>query len=97
MQKRALRIITCSKYNAHTMPILKDLNLLKIEDIFKLHQLKFYYKLVNKQLPAYFDSITCVRNNERYHYPQGQPVTYLFPGSSMNSRKNAFDTILFKP
>ena len=65
MQKRALRIITCSKYNVHTMPILKDLNLLKIEDIFKLHQLKLYYKLVNKQLPAYFDSITWVRNNER--------------------------------
>ena len=35
LQKRAVRIITCSKYNAHTEPLLKALNLLKIEDIMK--------------------------------------------------------------
>ena len=61
MQKRALRIITCSKYNAHTMPILKDLNLLKIEDIFKLHQLKLYYKLVNKQLVYILNIEYCIQ------------------------------------
>ena len=35
LQKRAVRIITCSKYNAHTEPLLKMLNLLKIEEIMK--------------------------------------------------------------
>ena len=33
LQKRAVRIITCGKYNAHTEPLLKTLNLFKIEDI----------------------------------------------------------------
>ena len=32
LQKRAVRIIRCSKYNAHTEPLLKTLNLLKIEN-----------------------------------------------------------------
>ena len=35
LQKRAVRIIACSKYNAHTEPLLKTLNLFKIEDIMK--------------------------------------------------------------
>ena len=34
LQKRAVRMIPCSKYNAHTEPSFKSLNLLK--DIFKL-------------------------------------------------------------
>ena len=54
LQKRAVRIISCSKFNAHSEPLLKQLNLLKVEDILKLQQLKFYHKLINKQLPGYF-------------------------------------------
>ena len=34
LQKRALRIMTSSKYNAHTQPIFKDLKLLKLDGIF---------------------------------------------------------------
>ena len=34
LQKKAMRYITCSKYNAHTTPIFRDLKLLKLEDIF---------------------------------------------------------------
>ena len=38
----------------HSEPLLKQLNLLKVEDILKLQQLKFYHKLINRQLPGYF-------------------------------------------
>ena len=55
LQKRAIRVITCSKYNAHSEPLFKNLHLLKIEDIFKVQQLKFYYRLVNDLLPTYFN------------------------------------------
>ena len=34
LQKRAVRVITNSKYNAHTEPLFKQLNLLKVKDIF---------------------------------------------------------------
>ena len=54
LQKRAVRFITQSKYLAHTDPIFIKLNLLKIRDIFKLNQLKFYYKYLIKSLPDYF-------------------------------------------
>ena len=39
--QKAIRAITRSKYNAHTEPIFKELNLLKIEDIYKIQHLKF--------------------------------------------------------
>ena len=37
LQKRAIRVITNSKYNAHVEPLLKRLNLLRLTDIFKMN------------------------------------------------------------
>ena len=34
LQKRDVRVISCSKYNAHTDPLFKQLNWLKVKDIF---------------------------------------------------------------
>ena len=57
LQKRAMRIITCSKYNAHTDPIFKKLNLLKLSDLYNVSVLKFYHKFKNDKLPHYFKGI----------------------------------------
>ena len=40
LQKKAIRIISISTYNAHTEPLLKNLILLKIQDILILQTLK---------------------------------------------------------
>ena len=39
--KRAVRIMTNSKYNAHTDPLFKSLKLLNIKDIFDVQWIKF--------------------------------------------------------
>ena len=54
IQKKAIRIITNSKYLQHTTPIFKQLNLLKLEDMFKMNMLKWYFRHQNGQLPSYF-------------------------------------------
>ena len=54
IQKRLLRTITLSKYNAHTQPLCKQLKTLLIEDIFSLYCMKFYYLHENNKLPQYF-------------------------------------------
>ena len=46
-KKKLLRVISLNEYNARTDPIFKNLNILKLNDIFILNQLKFYHKLVN--------------------------------------------------
>ena len=58
LQKRAIRNVTKSDYRAHTEPLCKERNLLKIHDIYYLAVLKFYSKLVNNNLPRYFSSFT---------------------------------------
>ena len=54
LQKRALRIMTNSRYNVHTEPLFKQSHLLKVKDIFDVQCMKFWYKFVNKKLPNYF-------------------------------------------
>ena len=54
LQKRTVRIITNSKYNAHTEPLFKDLHLLKITDIFDVQCMN---KFSNNTLPNYFRSM----------------------------------------
>ena len=56
LQKRAIRIITDSKYNSHTEPLLKSLNILKINDIFTIQCLKFFHNYINDRVPVFFRS-----------------------------------------
>ena len=57
LQKRAVRVITLSKYNAHSQPIFKSLGILNTNDMFKLNAAKFIYKYYNGKLPIYFSHI----------------------------------------
>ena len=57
LQKRIVRIVSTSKYNAHTEPIFKTLKLLKVKDILRLQELKFYYKYENNKLPYYLANL----------------------------------------
>ena len=52
LQKKAIRIISISTYNAHTEPLLKNLRILKIQDILILQTLKMYHKHWNNKLPT---------------------------------------------
>ena len=56
LQKKAVRIITNSEYLAHSEPLFKTLELLKIQDLYNLKILKFYYNLSYHRLPSYFNS-----------------------------------------
>ena len=68
LQKKAIRTISKSKYNAHTEPIFKKLQFLKLNDIFKLQQLKLYYKLIKGDLPKYFQNFSYIHNFEIHHH-----------------------------
>ena len=66
LQKKALRIISISKYNAHTAPLFKKYRILKLPHILQLQELKFYHKYIKKQLPAYLQSIP-LKQNKCFH------------------------------
>ncbi len=50
-QKKIIRLITNSNYNAHTAPIFNKLKCLKLIDLYKLNSAKFMYKAKNRMLP----------------------------------------------
>ena len=60
IQKRFMRIITLSKYNAHTGPIFKSLDLLNMKGLFDLSCLKYVYKFKKLSLPNYFRTFKCI-------------------------------------
>ena len=68
LQKKAIRIINLGQYNAHTEPLFKKNRILKLMDIYKLQQQKFYYKFVNHKLPSYFQSFSLERGSRLNHY-----------------------------
>ena len=65
LQKKALRVVNFKSPVAHTEPILKGLNQLKLPDMnmCTCQLLKLYYKLYRNKLPAYFVSQHNLRNN----------------------------------
>lgn len=64
LQKRAMRIIHKRHFLFHADPLFKESKSLKVEDIYKVTLLKFYYKFIHKQLPKYFLSIQIKTNSE---------------------------------
>ena len=59
LQKRTVRIITNSKYNAHTKPLFKDLHLLKITDIFDVQCMRFWYNSQIIHFQTIFFDLCC--------------------------------------
>ena len=74
LQKRAMRSITCSRYNAHVVPILKELKLLRFEDIHKIALLKFQFRYQNNTLPEYFKNIFTLETPDHDHDTRGRNI-----------------------
>ena len=54
IQRKALRILTRSKYNVHTDPLFKKHNILKLSDLIQLNQTLFVRQYKNGKLPESF-------------------------------------------
>jgi hypothetical protein len=63
LQKRAIRTVNNSSFNAHTEPLLKSNNQLTIHDLYKLRQLNFYYRMKNHTLPPYYNNFKLTTNH----------------------------------
>ena len=86
LQKRAMRIMTLSKYNAHTEPLFKELKLLKVKDIFDVQCMKFWHKFTNGLLPKFFRCM--FRYNHEIHdiETRSHDSLHLFPTRTSGAR-----------
>ena len=56
-QKQSIRIITGSKYNAHTEPLFKKLNILPFPDLIKFFKIQFMQQFAGGFLPISFNNL----------------------------------------
>ena len=63
--KKAIRFISNAKYNSHTTPVFKNLQLLQAVDIFKPACFKFFYKCENRIIPDYFKNMSLTHEHTK--------------------------------
>jgi len=86
-QKKIIRIITKSTYNAHTNPLFKDLKLLKFLDIIDLETSKFIYLASKGRLPSSLNNMFTL-NCEVHEYEtrnKNNPRTILHKSTIFNN------------
>ena len=69
IQKRAIRAISSAGYNAHTEPLFKFFNVLKVEDVYNYRLLVLYYNLKHKNVPYHIVSFLPKTSIARERYP----------------------------
>ena len=57
LQKRAIRLIDQARYNSHSEPIFKRLNILKVYDQYELDVVLFMNTFQNRKLPTSFHNM----------------------------------------
>ena len=68
LQKKAIRTVMISPYNAYTEPFFKNLKLLKIQEILTLQTLKIYNTFRNNKLPYYIQNWPLFQNSNIHNY-----------------------------
>ena len=79
IQKKAIRIATNSKFNAHTEPLFKSLKILKVENARKLQEFKFFYKFNNGTLPSNFMNGYIQFNDVHHRYGTRHNIDLVTP------------------
>jgi len=79
-QNDVLRIITFSKYPYSAIALYKELQLLKLKDIYKLELAKFMHKLHQNKLPKFFyDNFVNLSSQHSYGTQHACNSNYYLP------------------
>ena len=68
LQKRAIRIISSSRRDAHTEPIFKELKLMNLSNVYVMNVLMFMYKYKHGFLPVVFGDMFISNSSIHGHY-----------------------------
>jgi hypothetical protein len=91
-QKAAIRIVRGASYNDHTEPILKQLNILPLDDLCNFFDLQFMQQFIQNFLPDSFNdmwALNVLRRNEDFHLHLRNDANYDVPfaRTSMTERQ----------
>jgi hypothetical protein len=66
-QKKIIRAIAGARYDAHSEPLFKSLNILKLHDIYNLQVAKYVYAFIQNTLPPQFSNIFTLSQDAHTH------------------------------
>ena len=96
LQKRIIRIINKSHFNAHTDPIFKDLGILKFNDIHLLQLGQFMYSCKNSFLPPRFNNnFSQSTQFHSYNKEISEPNVYRIVAQTLRSSRTFFKGLSF--
>jgi hypothetical protein len=72
------RIIYLAKYNAHTDPLFKKLNILNVTNMLTLHELILYFNYAHMSLPVYLQHLPLTLNKTVYKFKTPIHDYYLY-------------------
>ncbi len=79
IQKKAIRVITNSNYNAHTNPLFYQLQILPFPSILKFHKLMFMHSVYNNYCNDSFNNIWIKNENRRIDHNLRNADDFLLP------------------
>ena len=88
LQKRALRIVNNSTYDANTSPIFKELKLLKFRDIHSFQLGFFMFSLKNSTLPSKFNNLFLI-NSQIHNYNTRNAHSFRLPLCRTNTKQSS--------
>ena len=86
LQKRALRIVNNSTYDANTSPIFKELKLLKFHDIHSVQLGFFMFSLKNSTFPSKFNNLFLIYS-QIHNYNTRNAHLFRLPLCRTNTRQ----------
>ena len=88
LHKRTIRIITFSRFDAHTSPLFAQLRILKMSHIIALHTACFMFHYSKGNLPKVFDSFFSTTSSRHdYNTRLAARFTFLVPSTRTNYGK----------
>ena len=84
LQKKAVRLITFSDYQAHSSPLFKKLKLLNLTDIVQFNNIMFTHSAINKTIPSIFEDYFQFKETTHEHETVNSLTSaYSFPVGSL--------------
>lgn len=88
LQKRAVRIVSNISGRAHTSPLFRNNNILKITDINNMQVALFMFKYYNSLLPPLFDSFFALNVDVHSYFTRSSQMFHI-PSIRTNMRKHS--------
>ena len=88
LQKKAVRIITSSKHDAHTSVLFHQLSILKLSDLVSMHTALFMFDFYHNTIPSSFSNFfTLIQNVNNYNTRLSSSSAYYTPAIRTNYGK----------